>query len=136
MPAVEEEQRRDPLDGVARRDARVLVDVELRHADTSGVRAGEGVDHGRQRPARPAPGRPAVEEDGEGRSEHVVLERGIGDDPRLRRLDPEGGATSSTAGAAMRLVRRDTVRGPAGAALHRAGSAHEAKSRFLVSNSS
>jgi hypothetical protein len=64
-----------------------------------------------------------------------VFERGVGDDPRIRRFDPQGGVAPSAAGAAMPLVRRDAVRRPAGAATDLARSTHEAKSRFLASNS-
>ena len=104
VTALQQEQGRDALDGVASRHVRVLVDVQLRHPDTPRIGAGERVDHWRECSARTAPGRPAVEQDGHRRPQHVRLERGVGHDGRFGRLGVEGRVAASAAGTKMALA--------------------------------
>src|SRR5262249_40559689 len=65
VAAFEDEHLRDAGDAVLHSEVGVVVGVELTDLDLAGELVGELVDRGRQRPARPAPGRPKVHQDGD-----------------------------------------------------------------------
>src|SRR5215475_14296843 len=62
LALVEDEERRDAHDVVATRDVRVVVDVELRDLDATGVLLGDVLEHGGDHLAGPAPLGPEVDE--------------------------------------------------------------------------
>src|SRR2546421_5226581 len=74
LAVLEEDERRYPLDAVALRDRRVVVNVELDDRRAARVLLGHGLDRRREHAARRAPLRPEVHEDGPVALENVRLE--------------------------------------------------------------
>ena len=85
--AAEDDHRRDRLDLEAGGAARVLVDVQLRDLQLARALAGERLEHRRDGAARPAPGRPEVDQHRDRRVLDLLLPARVGDRHRPARED-------------------------------------------------
>ena len=79
LPSVEQDHRRDALNAVFGRRVGIVVDVELHDGDPLGHLRADLLERRGDHPARAAPFRPEIDEDGLVGAENLLLEAVVGD---------------------------------------------------------